>query len=100
MLALGGRGRVEHGRLLAGEHRRGAVVVDVDGVIQRTNERELVGDAGVQRQMLADRHARDARGDRPEDAAHLLRSVGLEVVGFEMAGPADAVHEDDRGIGS
>ena len=78
--------------------RDGAVVVDVDRVMQRADQRELVGDPGVQRQVLADRHARHARGDRAKDAAHLLRAVGLEVVGFEMAGAAETVDEDDRRV--
>src|SRR5262245_6849069 len=95
MLALRQRARVRHGRLLASKHQDRAVVVNVDLVVHRPDQAEAVGNLRLPWEKLADRHAGYARGYRLEDAAHLFGAIGLEVVGLELTGTANAVDEDD-----
>ncbi len=87
-----GRGKdvVVHfgGRLIAGQHPMRAHAVAGVGVGHAADNRHLVHDLGLQWQVLADLRAGHIGGDRPELAADLDGSLGLEVVHVELAGSA------------
>src|SRR5262249_50914738 len=90
------RGRVRNARLLPGQHVDRAIVMDVDGMPHGPDQTELVGDACVPGEMFANRHSRNRRRDRSENAPHLRRAIRLQVIGFELAHTAETVHKDDR----
>src|SRR5262249_52285105 len=72
--------------------RRTAVIVV--GVSHRPHDAELVGDLGQSGEVLADPEARGAAGDGTERTTDLLRRVGLEVEGLELARAAEEVDKD------
>ena len=76
---------------------RGAEVVAVV-VVERADDRELVGDLRLEGEELADLHAGDVGLDRPPDAAVLGRGLGLHVVHVHVPGPAVEPEEDDGGV--
>ena len=68
-------------------------------VRDRANQREAVGELGVQGEQFAHLKPRDPRGDRREVAAVLEGGVRLEVVGVEVREPACQPDQDDGGVG-
>ena len=73
-----------------------AVVRELVG--DRADERVLVGDLGVQRQVLADVDAGDVGLDGPKGAAVLDRGVRLHVERLHVWRPAGQPDEDDRRV--
>ena len=67
-------------------------------VRDRADDRELVGNLRVSRQVFADVDAGDVGLDRPELAAILRRGVRLHVVGFHVRRAARQPDEDDGGV--
>src|SRR5262249_34949905 len=67
-------------------------------VRDRADDRELVGDASVHREMFADIDAGHIGADRAERAAVFLRGVWFHVIHFHVRRPARQPDEDDRGI--
>ena len=72
---------------------RGSEVVAVV-VVERAENRELVGHGGLLGKKLADLHAGDVRPDRPPDATVFGRRVGLEIVEIHVARTAIEPEED------
>ena len=65
-------------------------------VADAANNGAEVGQAGEARQMLADLHAGDRRGDGAEGAADLFRGVRLGVPGVKLALAAAGEDDEDR----
>ncbi len=86
----------------AGEHQLVSGRMVGIGVRQRAHERPLFAPRGQARQMLANLHARRARGNRFELAANPVGRIGLHVEAFVLRQPArqkDVDHRFGRGIG-
>ena len=66
-------------------------------VVQRADDREFVGDLGLQGEVFADVHARNVCGDGSELAAGCRGCVGLEIVGFQLRGATMLIEHDDGG---
>src|SRR5690349_8126589 len=64
--------------------------------IDRAEDGEPVGDARMQRQMLAEPYARQLRGDRIEGAARFDGGIRLGVPRVEVAWSAGQPEEDYR----
>ena len=87
------------GRIAAGEEAFVPAAVIGEVVRDRADDRELVGDARVHRQMFADVDAGDIGADGAEVAAVFCRGVRLHVVHFHVRRPAGEPDEDDGGVG-
>ena len=82
-------------RGVAGQAVIGRRVVVLHPVVHRADLREPVDHRGEPRQVLADRQARLAGGDRLELAANARRRVGLHVERVQVRRAAELVQEDD-----
>ena len=67
-------------------------------VVERTNQRELVGALGLKWEQLANLEALDVRLDRIPEASILGRSLWLEVVQVEVTRPTIEPDQDDRRV--
>ncbi len=74
--------------VLGREHAVAAGKMVPGVVVKRPDDGELVGHAGLLGKHFADIKARNARADRPPDAAVFSRGIGLEVVKVHVAGTA------------
>ena len=82
-------------RGVAGQAVVGGRVVVPHRVMDRADLGELVQDGRPPRQVLGDRQAGLARGDRLELAADAIGSLRLHVERVDVRGPAELVQEDD-----
>ena len=71
---------------------------DIVWCSDRTTARRLATPLGLEREQLADVHARHGGADRAERPAVLGRGVRLGVVGLELARPAPHPEQDDRRV--
>jgi hypothetical protein len=65
----------------------------------RSQQREAVGAASHEREMLTDLDPRHVGANRPEGPADGVRGFGLEVPGVKLAGAADKQQLDARPFG-
>ena len=84
--------------VLGGQHAMAAGEVVAGVVMQRADDRELVGDPGLLRIQLGDVESRNPAADRLPQAAVLGRRVRLHVVHVHVAGTAVEPDEDDGGV--
>ena len=70
------------------------------GVVGRTNNRQLVHNLCLQRQMLADFDARHLCRDRLELAPNIRRCVRFQIVHADVTRTAGQPNEDDRFLGN
>ena len=90
----GGRG-VGSCRGFSGKEFDRAIVVGRHLMMQRSHQRELVGDLRLKRKDFADFHAWHSRMDRLERPAYGVGGVGLGVPGFILAGAAPHPEKND-----
>ena len=84
--------------VLGRQHAMAAGEVVAGVVVQRADDRELVGDLGLLGEQLGDVEAGHAGADRLPDAAILGRGVRLQVVHVHVAGAAVEPDQDDGGV--
>ncbi len=83
-------------RLVTGQVPVHASPVERVVVMDRTDDRELVGVSSQERQMLANLNARHDSRDRRMITSNLQRGIGLEIERFEMTHPTPAEDDDAR----
>ncbi len=64
--------------------------------LHAVDDRKLIGDFRVPRQMFADLHTRHVGINRPELAANVGRGLRLQIVHIQMTGAAAEKYKQDR----
>src|SRR5262245_22614470 len=84
MFALRLRSRIEHARSLASEHDDATVAVDSNVVVQRPDQCELIGQARLQREQLANINAWYIRRDGAKDATIFDWRLWFQIIRLKL----------------